>query len=92
MELQAETQQPVETWGLDWDENMGISAPLYDIVDVVFGLQTRGFLRRQVRLAATNLLHDRGPLHGHDWRLSVSAPAAQPPCECHALGSLPWQP
>ena len=34
--------------GLDWEDSAGISAPLYDIVDVVFELGSRGFFRRQV--------------------------------------------
>lgn len=34
--------------GLDAEENMGISSPLYQIIDVVFDLRARGFLRRQV--------------------------------------------
>ncbi len=33
----------------DWEEAAGISAPLYDIVDTLFELQSRGFFRRQVR-------------------------------------------
>lgn len=33
---------------LDWEDSAGISAPLYDIVDVVFELGSRGFFRRQV--------------------------------------------
>lgn len=33
----------------DWEEAAGISAPLYEIVDTVFELQSRGFFRRQVR-------------------------------------------
>ena len=37
---------------LDWEESAGVSAPLYDIVDVVFELGSRGFFRRQVRAAA----------------------------------------
>ena len=32
----------------DWEEAAGISAPLYDIVDTLFELQSRGFFRRQV--------------------------------------------
>ena len=32
----------------DWEEAAGISAPLYEIVDTVFELQSRGFFRRQV--------------------------------------------
>ena len=35
----------------DWEEAAGISAPLYEIVDTVFELQSRGFFRRQVREA-----------------------------------------
>ena len=34
--------------GMDAEENMGISYPLYQIIDVVFDLRARGFLRRQV--------------------------------------------
>lgn len=34
--------------GLDWEDSAGVSAPLYDIVDVVFELGSRGFFRRQV--------------------------------------------
>lgn len=34
----------------DWEEAAGISAPLYDIVDTLFELQSRGFFRRQVRM------------------------------------------
>ena len=32
----------------DWEEAAGISAPLYEIVDTLFELQSRGFFRRQV--------------------------------------------
>ena len=39
----------------DWEEAAGISAPLYDIVDTLFELQSRGFFRRQVgTLMASN--------------------------------------
>ena len=36
--------------GDDWEreEAAGISAPLYVVIDVLFGLQSRGFFRRQV--------------------------------------------
>lgn len=34
--------------GLDWEDSAGVSGPLYDIVDVVFELGSRGFFRRQV--------------------------------------------
>ncbi len=34
--------------GLAWEESAGISAPLLDIVDVLFNLQSHGFFRRQV--------------------------------------------
>ena len=37
----------------DWEEAAGISAPLYEIVDTVFELQSRGFFRRQVTLPCT---------------------------------------
>lgn len=37
----------------DWEEAAGISAPLYDIVDTLFELQSRGFFRRQVKSYAT---------------------------------------
>jgi len=37
---------------LDWEESAGISAPLYDIVDIVFELRSRGFFRRQARFSA----------------------------------------
>lgn len=42
--------------GLDWEDNIGISAPLYDIVDEIFGLQSRGFVRRQVFGVARQVL------------------------------------
>ena len=38
---------------MDWDDAVGISMPLYTLVDVLFELQSRGFFRRQVR-EATN--------------------------------------
>ena len=41
--------------GLDWEDCAGVSAPLYDIVDVVFELGSRGFFRRQVHLSALML-------------------------------------
>lgn len=34
--------------GLAWEESAGISAPLLDIVDVLFNLSSHGFFRRQV--------------------------------------------
>ncbi len=34
--------------GLDWEDSAGVSGPLYDIVDVIFELGSRGFFRRQV--------------------------------------------
>ncbi len=34
---------------MDWDDAVGISMPLYTLVDVLFELQSRGFFRRQVR-------------------------------------------
>ena len=40
---------PAAVCALDWEESAGISAPLYDIVDAVFELRSRGFFRRQVR-------------------------------------------
>ena len=43
--------------GLDAEENMGISSPLYQIIDVVFDLRARGFLRRQVCNPSTALAH-----------------------------------
>lgn len=43
--------------GLDAEENMGISSPLYQIIDVVFDLRARGFLRRQVCNSSTALAH-----------------------------------
>ena len=42
--------------GLDAEENMGISSPLYQIIDVVFDLRARGFLRRQVASPSPALL------------------------------------
>ena len=41
---------------LDWEESAGISAPLYDIVDIVFELGSHGFFRRQVGLCAVSCL------------------------------------
>ncbi|GAB4817940.1 hypothetical protein N2152v2_004986 [Parachlorella kessleri] len=38
------------------EDSAGISAPLYDIVDCVFQLQTRGFFRRQVFSVARQVL------------------------------------
>ena len=34
---------------MDWDDAVGISMPLYTLVDVLFELQSRGFFRRQAR-------------------------------------------
>jgi len=34
---------------VDWDDAVGISMPLYTLVDVLFELQSRGFFRRQAR-------------------------------------------
>lgn len=34
--------------GLALEEAAGVSAPLYDVVDVLFELQSRGYFRRQV--------------------------------------------
>lgn len=42
--------------GLDAEENMGISSPLYQIIDVVFDLRARGFLRRQAFGVARQML------------------------------------
>ncbi|KAK9836224.1 hypothetical protein WJX84_011500 [Apatococcus fuscideae] len=42
--------------GLAWEESAGISAPLLDIVDVLFNLQSHGFFRRQVFGAARQML------------------------------------
>lgn len=42
--------------GLDTEENMGISSPLYQIIDVVFDLRERGFLRRQAFGVARQML------------------------------------
>ena len=41
----------------DWEEAAGISAPLYEIVDCLFELQSRGFFRRQVWLSLTRPWH-----------------------------------
>lgn len=41
----------------DWEEAAGISAPLYEIVDTVFELQSRGFFRRQVSSTAPQSIH-----------------------------------
>jgi hypothetical protein len=49
--------------GLDWEDSAGISAPLYDIVDVVFELGSRGFFRRQVGLSRGLVLVQRLMLH-----------------------------
>ena len=38
----------VDVSGAALEESAGISAPLYDVVDVLFQLQSRGFFRRQV--------------------------------------------
>ena len=43
---------PQEDELADWEEAAGISAPLYEIVDTLFELQSRGFFRRQVWLCA----------------------------------------
>ena len=40
----------------DWEEAAGISAPLYEIVDTLFELQSRGFFRRQVRQHAAFMM------------------------------------
>ena len=47
--LQAPETDANQPSGLDAEENMGISSPLYQIIDVVFDLRARGFLRRQVQ-------------------------------------------
>jgi hypothetical protein len=41
---------------LDAEAGTGISAPLYELVDCVFQLQTRGFFRRQVYAVARQVL------------------------------------
>lgn len=46
--LQGGEGEGAQSSGLDAEENMGISSPLYQIIDVVFDLRARGFLRRQV--------------------------------------------
>ena len=38
-----------ELAAISLEEAAGISSPLYDIVDVLFELQSRGYFRRQVR-------------------------------------------
>ena len=48
----------------DWEEAAGISAPLYEIVDTVFELQSRGFFRRQV---------SKNPPHEALWRRRCGA-------------------
>ena len=42
------TAAPTPTTDEDWEEVAGASAPLYELVGVVFELHTRGFFRRQV--------------------------------------------
>ena len=39
---------------MDWDDAVGISMPLYTLVDVLFELQSRGFFRRQARPRAAD--------------------------------------
>lgn len=40
--------QESATAGGGEDDSAGVSAPLYDVVDAIFGLAGRGFFRRQV--------------------------------------------
>lgn len=35
---------------VEWEDSTGVSAPLYEVVDVIFELGSRGFFRRQVPL------------------------------------------
>jgi hypothetical protein len=58
---------PPAVCALDWEESAGISAPLYDIVDAVFELRSRGFFRRQVRNEAV-----RCACHADSWHPSAS--------------------
>ena len=51
IDRQMQDQESAQASGLDAEENMGISSPLYQIIDVVFDLRARGFLRRQVCLS-----------------------------------------
>ena len=61
-------EAPPAVCALDWEESAGISAPLYDIVDVVFELRSRGFFRRQVQLIHNPQSHippvPQTPSHG----------------------------
>ena len=62
--------------GLDWEDSAGISAPLYDIVDVVFELGSRGFFRRQVSFSRGSVLDQGLMLHhrsGGESRLTATA-------------------
>ncbi len=34
----------------EWEDSTGVSAPLYEVVDVIFELGSRGLIRRQVPL------------------------------------------
>lgn len=51
---------------VDWDDAVGISMPLYTLVDVLFELQSRGFFRRQARPLATRQ-------HRVSWQLRCAA-------------------
>ena len=55
--MQGAEGEGAQSSGLDAEENMGISSPLYQIIDVVFDLRARGFLRRQVCNTSTPLTH-----------------------------------
>jgi len=55
--MQGGEGEGAQSSGLDAEENMGISSPLYQIIDVVFDLRARGFLRRQVCNPSTPLAH-----------------------------------
>mmetsp|Transcript_13710 Transcript_13710/g.41406 ORF Transcript_13710/g.41406 Transcript_13710/m.41406 type:complete len:1265 (+) Transcript_13710:304-4098(+) len=40
----------------EWEDSTGVSAPLYEVVDVVFELGSRGFFRRQIFTVARQAL------------------------------------
>ncbi|KAA6429701.1 MAG: phox domain-containing [Trebouxia sp. A1-2] len=54
--VRAAEGEGAQSSGLDAEENMGISSPLYQIIDVVFDLRARGFLRRQAFGVARQML------------------------------------
>ena len=61
---------------VEWEDSTGVSAPLYEVVDVIFDLGSRGFFRRQVPLS---YLHMRS---GTRWRPPLAALIRPLPPSC----------